>query len=137
MRYIDASSPQRRRAVAAALLAFWTFIAAAEWALPGTDAVPAHGPHPLSASALGAPTTLQLDHPHISQGGLVPAPESFAEAVLPRGTVTLIALISIGALVMLPAIWRFAPLTPIRGPPRAPLAQTGRALLARLCIARR
>jgi hypothetical protein len=136
VRYIDANSPQRRRAVVAALLAFWIVIVAAEWALPGIEAAPAHGPHPL-ASAVGAPVTVQLDHPHISQGGIAPSPESFAEAVLPRGTVTLIALALVSALAVLPALWRYAPLTPIRGPPRSPVAQTGRDVLVRLCIARR
>jgi hypothetical protein len=81
--------------------------------------------------------SVQVDHPHISQGGLAPLPESLAEAVLPRGTVTLIALALFSALAVLPAIWRYAPLMPIRGPPRPPIAQTGRDVLVRLCIARR
>ncbi|HEY9266151.1 hypothetical protein QQA43_31285 (plasmid) [Mycolicibacterium vanbaalenii] len=136
MRYIDADSPQRRRAVIVALLAFCTVIVAAEWALPGIEAAPAHGPHTL-ASAVGAPVAVQLDHPHISQGGIAPSPESLAEAVRPRGTVTLIALALVSALAVLPALWRYAPLTPIRGPPRSPVAQTGRDVLVRLCIARR
>ncbi|MCP9276344.1 putative copper homeostasis (lipo)protein LpqS [Mycolicibacterium arenosum] len=136
MSYIDGSSSQRRRAVVAVFLAFWTIIVAAEWALPGTEAAPAHGPHPL-ASAVGAPVAVQLDHPHISQGGSAPSPESFAEAVLPRGTITLIALAMVSALAVLPALWRYAPLAPIRGPPRSPVAQTGRHVLVRLCIARR
>lgn len=136
MRYIDANSPQRRRAVVAALLAIWIVIVAAEWALPGIEAEPAHGPHAL-ASAVGAPVAVQLDHPHISQGGIAPSPESFAEAVLPRGAVTLIALALVSALAVLPALWRYALLTPIRGPPRSPVAQTGRDVLVRLCIARR
>nr|WP_218621210.1 hypothetical protein [Mycolicibacterium hippocampi] len=118
------------------MLAFWIVIVAAEWALPGIEAAPAHGPHPL-ASAVGAPVAVQLDHPHISQGGIAPSPESFAEAVLPRGTVTLIALALVSALAVLPALWRYAPLTPIRGPPRSPVVQTGRDVLVRLCIARR
>ena len=134
--YIDGSSSQRRRAVVAVFLAFWTILVAAEWALPGTEAAPAHGPHPL-ASAVGAPVAVQLDHQHISLGGIAPSPESFAEAVLRRGTVTLIALALVSALAVLPALWRYAPLAPIRGPPRSPVAQTGRVVLVRLCIARR
>nr|WP_313777336.1 hypothetical protein [Mycobacterium sp.] len=137
MRYIDASSPQRRRAVGAAFLAFWTIIVGAEWALLGTETAPVHGPHPLASSAVDAPVSVPLDHPHISQGGLAPLPESLAEAVLPRSTVTLITLALVSALAMLPAIWRYAPLMPIRGPPRSPIAQTGRDVLVRLCIARR
>jgi hypothetical protein len=121
----------------AAFLAFWTIIIGAEWTLPGTEAVTAHGPHPLAASAVGAPVSVPLDHPHMSQDGLAPLPESLAEAVLPRGTVTLIAPALVGALAMLTAIWRYTPLTPSRGPPRVPIAQTGRDVLVRLCIARR
>lgn len=132
--YIDASSPQRRRVVVAAFLAFWTIIVAADWTPPGTDAAPAHEPHTL-ASALGAP--MSVEHPHVSQGGIAPSPESLAEAVLPRGTPTLIALALVGALAVLPAIWRYAPLMPIRGPPRSPNTHTGRDVLVRLCIARR
>ncbi|MGB5151156.1 MAG: hypothetical protein WBN99_14675 [Mycobacterium sp.] len=108
MRYIDASSPQRRRAVGAAFLAFWTIIVGAEWALLGTETAPVHGPHPLASSAVDAPVSVPLDHPHISQGGLAPLPESLAEAVLPRSTVTLITLALVSALAMLPAIWRYA-----------------------------
>ena len=111
MSYIDGSSSQRRRAVVAVFLAFWTIIVAAEWALPGTEAAPAHGPHPL-ASAVGAPVAVQLDHPHISQGGSAPSPESFAEAVLPRGTITLIALALVSALAVLPALWRYDEVRP-------------------------
>lgn len=131
MRYIDASSPQRRRAVVAALLAFWIVIVAAEWALPGIEAERRPMDPTPFASAVGAPVAVQLDHPHISQGGIAPSPESFAEAVLPRGTVTLIALALVSALAVLPTLWRYAPLTPIRGPPRSPVAQIGRDVLVR------
>ncbi|MCV7281407.1 hypothetical protein H7J88_17355 [Mycolicibacterium flavescens] len=136
MSYIDDSFPQRRRALVAVFLAFWIVIVAAEWALPGTEAAPAHGPHPL-ASVVGAPVAVQLDHPHISQGEIAPSLESFAEAILPRGTVTLIALALVSALAVLPALWRYTSIAPIRGPPRSPVAQTGRDLLVRFCIARR
>ena len=58
MKYFDANSEQRRRAIVAALIAFWTVIVGAEWALPGVNAAPAHGPHTLAASAVG----VQLHH---------------------------------------------------------------------------
>ena len=138
VRYIDANSVQRRRAIVAALIAFWTVIVGAEWALPGVNAAPAHGPHTLAASAVGAPLSVELDHPHVSQPDAECTPDTLAEAILPRGTVSLIAL-ALGLVVaVLPLLWCQAAKAPVRGPPRnARALRTGRDVLAHLCIARR
>ncbi|MDW5609381.1 MULTISPECIES: hypothetical protein [Mycolicibacterium] len=134
---MDASSPQRRRAVAAALIAFWTVVVGAEWALPGIESAHAHGPHPLAASAMGAHSVVTDDHPHVSKGESPLAPDTLVEAVLPRGTVSLIALGLTAALAVIPLVWHQAALAAIRGPPRrSSTTLTGRDLLARLCIAR-
>ena len=137
MRYIDANSVQRRRAIVAALIAFWTVIVGAEWALPGVDPAPAHGPHTLAASTIGAPMSVELDHPHVSQADAECTPDIPAEAILPRGTVSLVTL-GLAIVAVLPLLWCQAAKAPIRGPPRDACAlRTGRDVLAHLCIARR
>lgn len=137
MRFLDASSPQRRRAIAAALIAFWTVVVGAEWALPGIEPAHAHAPHALAASPTGAHTVAVDDHPHVSKSASPLAPDTLVEAALPRGTVSLIALGLMAALAVLPLIWHQRALAAIRGPPRRrPTTVTGRDLLARLCIAR-
>ena len=138
MKYFDANSGQRRRAIVAALIAFWTVIVGAEWALPGVNAAPTHGPHTLAASAVGAPMSVELDHPHVSQADAECTPDIPAEAILPRGTVSLVALGLAIVVAVLPMLWFQAAKAPIRGPPRDACAlRTGRDVLAHLCIARR
>ena len=73
-----------------------------------------------------------------SEVGICFAPDTLAEAILPRGTVSLIAL-ALGLVVaVLPLLWCQAAKAPIRGPPwKARPLRTGRDVLAHLCIARR
>lgn len=138
VRYIDASSQHRRRSIVAVLIAFSILVVGAEWALPGTEPAHAHDAHTLVASAVGASTSIAVDHPHASNGEASHLPDTYAEAVLPRGTITLIGLGLITAIAVMPALWRQAVLAAIRGPPRdSQTTLSGRALLARLCIARR
>ena len=78
------------------------------------------------------------DHAHIEDGSTPVVPDTFAEAMLPRGTVTLIALALIAVVAIVAPFWRLASLRRIRGPPRRLLAsESGRVVLTRLCIARR
>ncbi|MDO3635337.1 putative copper homeostasis (lipo)protein LpqS [Mycolicibacterium arseniciresistens] len=136
MRDIDADSHRRGRAVVAALIAFWIVIVGAEWALPGTEPASPHGPHALFASAVGAPASVTVDHPHVSEGGPI-SPEIAVEAVLPRGTVSLATFGVILVFAML-VMWRRSAPTAVRGPPRcSPQTIFGRRLLEQLCIARR
>lgn len=138
VRSFDANSVQRRRAFVAAFIAFWTVIVGAEWALPGVESAPAHGPHTVVAGAEGAPMTVALDHAHFWQADNDLKPDTFAEAILPRATLSLSALGLAIVLAALPALWLRAAFQPLRGPPRsARVVCNGRDLLVRLCIARR
>lgn len=138
MRYFDANSVQRRRAFVAAFVAFWTVIVGAEWALPGVESAIAHAPHTVVAGAGGAPMTVALDHAHVWQADKDLKPDTFAEAILPRATISLSALGLAVVLAALPVLWLRAALQPLRGPPRtARVMCNGRVLLVRLCIARR
>lgn len=126
----------RWRAAVAVILAFWVVVVGAEWALPGTE-TPHHGPHASAAGPHGG-FAVVADHPHFESGSTPLAPETIAEAALPRATVTLIALALIGAIAAVSPFWRQTSLTAIRGPPRRLVApDSGRVLLTRLCIARR
>ncbi|MDA2894350.1 hypothetical protein PDG61_25810 [Mycolicibacterium sp. BiH015] len=138
MRYFDANSLQRRRAVVAAFIVFWTVVVGAEWALPGIEPAPAHGPHTVHTSAAGTSTSVELDHSHASKADSNLTTDALAEAILPRGNISLIALGLAVPFAVLPLLWRWAVAAPIRGPPRnACVMGTGRAVLARFCIARR
>jgi lipoprotein LpqS len=96
-----------------------------------------HGPHTLTASSYGG-FAVASDHAHIEGGSTPIVPDTFAEAMLPRGTVALIALALIAAIATMAPFWRSALLGRIRGPPRRLLAsESGRVVLTRLCIARR
>lgn len=79
-----------------------------------------------------------VDHDHIGAAATAGAPELFAEALAPRLRT---ALLSVGLVFALALLWRLSPLhTPAvgRDPPRtSAVVLTGRAVLARLCIARR
>ena len=137
VRSSDANLVHRRGAVVAAMIAFWMVVVGAQWAPPGANSAPAHGPHTLVASTSGASVSFELDHPHISQADVDCKPDTLAEAILPRGTVSLIPLGLAIVVAVLPVLWREAAVAPIRGPPRdARPLRTGRDVLARLCIAR-
>lgn len=79
-----------------------------------------------------------VDHDHIGVSAPAGAPELFAEALAPRLRT---ALLAVGLVLAFSLLWRLSPLhTPSvgRDPPRTPaVVLTGRAVLARLCIARR
>lgn len=136
VRYNVPVPPARWRAVVASILAFWVVVVGAEWALPGVETTH-HGPHASAAGPHGG-FAVVADHPHFESGSTPLAPDTVAEAALPRATVTLIALALIGAIAAVLPFWRQASLSAIRGPPRRLAAPaSGRVLLTRLCIARR
>lgn len=138
MTYTNAGLRQRLQIAVAVLLAFWVVAVGAEWALPGLDSSPQHGAHGLATSPVGALAPVTIEHPHLSSGSAPESPELFAEAVLPRGTVALLALGLIAAAVTVLTLWRHLAPAAVRGPPRRKAsASTGRDTLTRLCIARR
>ncbi|MCG5432632.1 hypothetical protein LV457_10070 [Mycobacterium sp. MYCO198283] len=138
MTYTHTGPRQRRQTAVAVFLAFWVIVVGAEWALPGLDPAPQHGAHGLATSPVGALAPVTIEHPHLSSGSAPESPELFAEAVLPRGTVALLALGLIAAAVTVLTLWRHLAPAAVRGPPRRKAsASTGRQTLTRLCIARR
>lgn len=79
-----------------------------------------------------------VDHDHVGAAVTQGAPDLFADALAPRLRT---ALLAVGLVFAAALLWRLPPLhTPFvgRDPPRTPaVVSTGRAVLARLCIARR
>lgn len=138
MRFIDATSRLRRPAVLGLLIAFWVVTVGTVGALPGTEPPAFHGHHTPAASAPVAPVSDDIDHPHASTGDGACYIGAVVEAVIPRSAVTLIALASVTAVVVLPVLGRDGSVCPKRGPPhRAALHQTGWDLLIQLCVVRR
>lgn len=121
------------------MIALWIAIIGAASASAGSevDRV-AHGPHALVAHAVDASVLVAVEHPHVSRGEVPLSPDTFADAVLPRGTVSLLVLALVMALSGIPLLWRRRVGAAPRGPPRAAShTLSGRDVLARLCIARR
>ncbi|MDO0974367.1 hypothetical protein [Mycolicibacterium frederiksbergense] len=137
--YRDATSARRRRAVVAAMVAFWVVIVGAESALVGRQSAPdTHGPHALIAHAADASVLVAIEHPHVSRGDTPLSPDTFAEAVLPRGTVSLLVVALLAFLVGVPLLWRHRVVSAPRAPPRASShTLSGRDVLAQFCIERR
>ncbi|WP_456320168.1 putative copper homeostasis (lipo)protein LpqS [Mycolicibacterium vinylchloridicum] len=141
MSYTNTIFWTRSRAIIALALSFWVVVVATEMAPPPlNDIAAAHGHHAHHAlsSALIADTSVLLDHPHSSDASTSLAPDTVAEAILPRPSTALVAwgLVAIVAMVLL--IWRHSRRTVVRGPPRSrsPIS-SGRVLLTRHCISRR
>jgi hypothetical protein len=129
-------STTRWRAAVALVLAVWIVVAGAEWVVWSAEE-PSHGPHESVASPYGG-FAVDTDHSHFEDGSAPAVPDAMAEAMPPRGTVSLLALALIAAVAAVSPFWRQASLSAIRGPPRRLLAsEGGRVLLTRLCIARR
>lgn len=133
----DTHSKARWKAAVALAFALWIVVVGAQWGSAGTDVPPPHGPHALSG-ALHAEVVQIIEHPHLRDGSTPVAPDTLAEAVLPRTANVLLVLGLCGAVVMLAVLWRQSLFFASRGPPR-PFADvlTGRVLLTRHCIARR
>ncbi|MCB0949921.1 MAG: hypothetical protein K0U84_22320 [Actinomycetia bacterium] len=133
------------RAVIALAVVFCVVVTGGQWTQSGSEAATAHGPHALASdwpAELGAVIAHQhpiVEHPHAQNASNRVAPDSFAAAGLRRVSTT--ALVALGvamALMALVALWFYVPPTAVRGPPRvAALILSNRAILTRLCIARR
>jgi lipoprotein LpqS len=135
VRYDDAIPRTRWRAAVVLALAVWIVVAGADWTVSSAKDSP-HGPHTLTASSYGV-FAVAPDHAHIEGVSTPVVPDTFAEAILPRGTVALIALALIAVVATVAPLWS-ASLGRIRGPPRRFLSsESGRVVLTRLCIARR
>lgn len=98
--------------------------------------------HAHAAPMLVAPghtlPSVTAEHPHARDGSILPAPELFATAGLPRSTTTLLALGLVVALCVATVCWCASRTLTSRGPPRqVAVLHTGRAVLTRLCISRR
>ena len=130
---------RRRRAVVAAMIAFWFAILGAESALVNADDThAAHGPHALAAYSVDASLLVAVEHSHISRGEVLLSPDTSADAVLPRATVSLLVVALMAVLVGGAPLWRHRLSATPRGPPRARShTLSGREVLSRLCIARR
>jgi hypothetical protein len=103
----------------------------------GGAAEPSHGSHTLAAGPIGD-FAVVVEHPHFENGSTPMAPDTIADAVLPRATVALVALALIAAIAVAFPLWRQASSAVIRGPPRRlTTSLSGRVLLTRMCIARR
>ncbi|GJF10489.1 hypothetical protein NGTWS0302_07690 [Mycolicibacterium cyprinidarum] len=132
------------RVVIALAVVFCVVATGGAWIQSGSEAVAAHGPHALGSdwpAEFGVVAAHQhpiVEHPHAQDGSNRITPDSFAAAGLRRvGTTTLVALSLAAAMVAMVALWFYAPLTAVRGPPRvAARILSARAILARLCIAR-
>lgn len=123
----------------AAVIALWVAILGAESELLGSEGAPvAHGPHALNAYSAEASSLVAVEHSHISRGTAPLSADTFAEAVLPRGAVSLLAVALMAVLVGVALLWRHRVLSTPRGPPEGRShTLSGREVLARLCIARR
>ncbi|MGW0163067.1 putative copper homeostasis (lipo)protein LpqS [Mycobacterium sp. NPDC003323] len=123
----------------AAAIAFLIAIIGAESALVGVQSAPdRHGPHALIAHGADASVLIAIEHPHVSRGDIPLAPDTVAEAVLPRATMTLLVFTLVAFLIGVPVLWRHRVTATPRGPPRAGShTLSGRDVLAHFCIARR
>jgi hypothetical protein len=119
------------------MVALVVLVAGPGWALTAQDVPDHHGPHALSSSIFDDFAAV-VEHPHAQDGAAPVAPNTFAEAALPR-TVTL--LVAAGLIALIGAAfawWSSGGSAVIRGPPKSDgNVVAGQQLLLRLCIARR
>ena len=134
------------RVVIALAVVFCVVATGGQWAQSGSEVAAPHGPHALDAGWNGEFAAVidhqhpVVEHPHAQDASNHVAPDSFAAAAMPRraSTTALAALGLAVAMLALVALWSYLPPTAVRGPPRlAALILSNRALLTRLCIARR
>lgn len=136
MKYNNAPNYARRNAAVAVLVAVVVLLPAIGWKLGEHEHPAHHGPHAL-ASSIFTDFAAVVEHPHVQDGSVTLAPDTFAEAALPR-TVTLLAAIGLVAVIAAAfSSWATGAHGVIRGPPRRGGSVAGQQLLLRLCIARR
>ncbi len=134
------------RVVVALAVAVCVVATGGYWAQSGAEVAAAHGPHALDSgwpAGFGAAVEHQhpiVEHPHAQDASNLLVADSFAAApALHRANTT--ALVGLGLAVAVLALatwWFYAPPAAVRGPPRvSALVLSNRAILTRLCIARR
>ncbi|WP_454791360.1 putative copper homeostasis (lipo)protein LpqS [Mycolicibacterium lutetiense] len=126
-----------KRLAAVVAIALWAAALAGQWQTTSHDH-PAHPPHAVSAAIGSDSAAMMLDHPHVGDNAASHMPDGFTAAVLPRASVTPVALSVVAFIVGCAVLCGCAAVRAPRGPPdrhRIPLA--GQALLIRICIARR
>lgn len=132
------------RALIALAVVFWLAAAGGLWDQSRTDIGPAHGPHalgsdwPAEVGSLADHEHPVVSHPHAQDGSNTAAPENAGAAVMRRASTGLAALgLVVVALIVAP-LWCQQRRVSVRGPPRGgALLFSDRAILTRLCIARR
>ena len=132
------------RAVIALAVVFWLAAAGGLWDQSRADVAPAHAPHALGSdwsAEFGALADHQhpvVSHPHAQDGSNTAAPESVGAAVMRRASTGVAALGLFVIALMLAPLWCQMRRAAVRGPPRVDVPVfSGRAILTRLCIARR
>ncbi|MCV7065729.1 hypothetical protein H7H51_08350 [Mycolicibacterium farcinogenes] len=126
------------RLAAMMAVVLWAATLAGQWQQATSHEHPVHLPHAVAAAIGPDSAAMMLDHPHVSDNSASHMPESFTAAVLPRTSVTPVALSVVTFIVGCAVLCACALARVNRGPPdrhRVPLA--GRTLLNRICIARR
>lgn len=132
------------RAVIALAVVFWLVAAGGLGDPSRVDTAPPHGPHALSSDWPAEVGPLAdhehpiVSHPHAVDGSNAAAPENAGAAVMRRASTGLAALgLVVVALIVAP-LWCQQRRVSVRGPPRVgALLFSDRAILTRLCIARR
>lgn len=135
--YLDATSVRRRRAVVAAMIVVWVVIVGADSTLVGRQSAPdMHGPHALIAHTADAPVLVAIEHPHVSRSDTPLTPDTFAEAVLPRGAVSLLVVAFMAFLVGGSLLWRHRGGIGLAGPAPSEITHAVRARRSRSVLHR-
>jgi hypothetical protein len=118
------------------VVAFVMLVSGTGWKLTEHEHPARHGPHALTSS-IYTDFAAVVEHPHVQDGSVPIAPDTVADAALPRA-VTLLAAIGLIAVIGFAfSSWATGASAVIRGPPRPGCSVAGQRLLLRLCIARR
>ncbi|QRY45436.1 hypothetical protein JVX93_00455 [Mycolicibacterium boenickei] len=125
------------RLAAMMAIVLWAGVLTGQWQATSHDH-PTHLPHAVSAAIGEGADLMMLDHPHVSDGSPSHMPEGFTAAVLPRPSVTPVALSVVALVLGCTVVCACAAVRAQRGPPdRHGVLLAGQELLVRICIARR
>lgn len=125
------------RTAALLLVVSWVATIGFQWGLSSGDVPREHG-HNTTVLSLDLPAAvLAVDHPHVVSGSMSQLPDVFA-AQVPNRTIASVVLGFLALTCMVSVKWLHSSVG-VRGPPPAISLRftSGRAILARLCIARR
>ncbi|WP_462142720.1 putative copper homeostasis (lipo)protein LpqS [Mycobacterium sp. LTG2003] len=124
------------RCAVVAAMACLALAIAGEWQAASHEHA-VHHPHAVAA-AIGDHLAVVVDHPHADDNSGSHAPETFANAVLPRAATALSLLVLVAFGVGCTLLSGCIAVGPSRGPPdRQAPTLTGQARLVRFCISRR